>query len=120
MTASDPRSSARRGGAAGEPLPGRRELVTEIGRVAAEQLVRAFAGENDLDVFACRLCQQPRGQHRRVAEWLAEGAGHPLERTAERRVVPGPDATGAGDLVRDGLGVPALVAGPPGEPDTAP
>src|SRR5574341_2256025 len=47
-------------------------LVAEVGGIAAEQLIRAFPGEDDLDLFAGRLGQEIRRQDGGIADRLGE------------------------------------------------
>ena len=83
--------------------------MAEVGGVAAEQLVGAFAGQNHLDVLARRLRQKPRGQDGWIAERFRQRARHDLERTAERLVVGHHHVMDRPDLVRDRFGVIAFV-----------
>src|ERR1051325_1965582 len=46
----------------------RRDLVAEVGRIAAEQLIRALAAENHLHVLARGAGQEERRQDGRIGE----------------------------------------------------
>ena len=94
---------------AGDPLPPRGVFVAEVGGITAEQLVGAFSRENDFDVAARCLGKEKGGEHGGIAERLGEGARHHIERAAERFVIGGDDVVHGSDLVRDGLGIRALV-----------
>ena len=83
--------------------------MAQVRRVPAEQLVCAFAGQNDLHVLAGGFRQQKRGQHRGVAERLRERVRHDVERATERFIVRRDDVMDAGDRMRHGFRVRALV-----------
>ncbi len=55
-----------------DSLPPLGILVAEVGGIAAEQLVGAFAGEDDLHVFACRLRQEKGWEYGGIAKRLGE------------------------------------------------
>ena len=83
--------------------------MAEVGRVTAEQLVRALAREHDLHVLPRRLREQIRGQDRRIPHRLGERAGHQLEGPLQGGVVSRDDVMRRADVAGDGQGVCALV-----------
>ena len=74
------------------------QLVSEVGGIAAEQLIGAFAAENHLDVLAGGASEKECRQDSRIGERLRHGLNDDLQRFAERlfiiphRNVPRADA----------------------------
>src|SRR5256885_17263544 len=72
-------------------------LVPEVGRIAPEQLVRAFAREYHLDVLARRLGQEKGGQDGGITHRLGQRAGDDVERPLQGGAGrPGDVVDGAG------------------------
>ena len=76
--------------------------MSQVGGIASEQLVGAFAPEHHLDVAARLLGQQERRQHRGITERLVHVGAEPLDRARQLHV-------SGMNHVRHG-------ADPPGEP----
>src|SRR5437667_11029690 len=83
--------------------------MAEVGRVTAEQLVRALAREHDLHVLPRRLREQIRGQDRRIPHRLGERAGHQLEGPLQGGVVRRDDVMRRADVAGGRQGVFAFV-----------
>ena len=87
--------------------PGR--LVPQVGGIAAEELVRALTGEDDLYVRLRGFGEQVGRQQGGVADRLGEAVGHDVEGALQRCVVGGDDVMDGADVVRHLLGERALV-----------
>ena len=83
--------------------------MPQVGGIAAEQLVRTLAGEDDLYVRLRRFGEQVGRQQGGVADRLGEAVGHDVEGALQRRVVGGDDVMDGADVVRHLLGERALV-----------